>query len=264
MKTCNRFKDLMVDALYEELKEGDRGFFQNHLENCPPCAAEYQEMCTAMGVMDRRHQPEMSEEFWDNFRPNLQISINESEAQTQPMGMGLSWLRQWWKGLNFKFDSRWILYPAAAMLVVVSGIVIGRYMYSPTGQDYVDSPVMAMSNTNPAVAEHFEDLRPMLVDYSNYSPQDEDEGSDEVLVDRETLKQLIVRNRLLKKMVERGKDANTMQLLEDLEMILLELSNSGTDSNNSETVETVQEMLKDYNVLFKMKVVNKKRKSTRL
>ena len=266
MKTCNRFKDLIVGAFYEELAQEERGFFETHLKSCSPCAAEYREITTAMGVMDRREPPEMSEEFWDNFRPNLQIKINESEVQSPAVGsIGISQLKQWWRGFNFRWDSRWLLYPAAAMLVVASGIVIGRYIYLPnTGQQHTGGQTFALTNTNPAVADHFEELRPMLVDYSNYSPQDPDQGADQILVNRDELKQLILRNKLLKKVVERGKDANTKQLLEDLEMILLELSNSNDDSNNDETVQTVQDMMKENNVLFKMKVANKKRKSTKI
>ncbi len=263
MKTCNRFKDLMVDAFYEELAQEERRFFHSHLDNCSHCSAEYQELTSAMNVMDRREPPEMSEEFWDNFRPNLQLKINEMEAERRSFSTDASSsrLRQWWRNFNFKWDARWLLYPAAAMLVVVSGIVIGRYIYSPVTTDYKGGTTFAVNSANPAVADHLEELRPMLVDYSNYSPQDMEQGADQILVDRDELQQLILRNKLLKKMVERGKDANTKQLLEDLEMILLELSNSGKNSDRKDTLQTVQEMLKENNVLFKMNVANKRRAS---
>ena len=79
-----------------------------------------------------------------------------------------------------------------------------------------------------------------------------------VWVDREALKRMVFQNHLLKKMVARSGDEPLKQLLESLEIILLEISNSDSDNDRNDSVKLVQEMLKANDVLFKMRVYTKK------
>ncbi|MCP5047252.1 MAG: zf-HC2 domain-containing protein, partial [bacterium] len=238
---CKQFNALLVDALYDELKERDKGFFRAHLETCSSCSAEYNRMVSVLEVMDQRRQPEMDETFWDNFLPQLHEKIGVRE--TGPAGRAVGWLQEWWGNLNFKLNIRWALYPAAVVLLIVSGIVIGRYLYSPGGEEFIGPTV---ASVNPGVSEHFDNVRPLLIDYSNYSKQEDTGGKgDMVRVDRETLRRLVVQNHLLKKAVERENNASLIQLLEDLEMILLEISNAGPNGGRSDSIQAVQDIMED-------------------
>lgn len=256
MKRCNRFKDMMVDSLYGELTGNDKKILDNHLKTCLSCTREYQEMATVLGVMERRVQPEMSEEFWDNFMPGLNKKLDEAEEKVPAKtGPGLFKL-PFNINLNIKFDTRWLLYPAAAMLLLVSGIIIGRFLYSPSGQDFLNNPLSSVRKTGPDVSEHFDNLQPVLIDYSNYTQVQPAGGATPgtVAVDKGILKRLMLENQLLKKAAGRSNDPALKQLMEDLEMILLELNNAGS-------IEGVQEMLDRNDILFKMKVFRNRAKS---
>jgi hypothetical protein len=259
-KTCNRFKALLTDSLYDELREKDKGFFQSHLETCPACANEYEEMSGVLRIMDKRRQPEMSEAFWDNWLPQLREKTGQTETGwtgSKSTGWLNSW-NKWWRDIHSNLNLRWVMYPAAALLLVVSGIVIGKFLYSPQGRELVRDPASLVRTTRAGVSEHFDNLRPVLTDYSNYSPAESasDKG-DMVWMDRETLQRLVVENHLLKKAAARSKDASLKRLLGDLEMILIEISSSSPNASRNETARMVRDMLKDNDILFKMKVYRK-------
>lgn len=257
-RNCWYFKELMVDALYHELSQSDKKSFQAHLKACSSCAVEYEEMAAVLNVMDQRQQPEMSESYWDTYLPRLRERM---AAEVKTPGQRLlagEWLKRWRD--RFHFDLRWILYPAAAMLLVALGIGIGRFLYLPAGKSLMEriGEVTPVAKVNPAVSEHFENLRPILIDYANYTAKENGGGTGEMVrVDKTTLKKLVLQNYLLKQMVNRSNDAALKQLLEELELVLLELSNAEADGKKTDrlqTIRSVQTILNKNDVLFKMKV----------
>ena len=260
---CKDFKGMVVDALYnyDQLSGEDKHLFHAHLTTCPDCAGEYEEMVGVLALMDQRDKPEMEEGFWDSYYLRLMEKMKESEEREKNKVKNKiwSWLKKWWE--NFKFDIprlRWVLLPAAAVLLIVIGIVIGRYLYLPP----VPGRIGVESNVSPIVAEHFESLRPLLIDCANYDAQEAGSGEDFVLIDKKTLKKLVLQNLLLKRIAARGNDVVLTQVLEELELVLLELSNAEPGESNGdiagkETIGRVREILKKNDTLFKMKIYNK-------
>jgi hypothetical protein len=114
----------------------------------------------------------------------------------------------------------------------------------------------------PAVAQHFDNLKPMLIDYANYTPEDEEEADVEpvetVVVDKTTVQKLLLENRLLKRVLAKSDDVSTKLLMDELEIILVEISNSNGDKED--TLRAVRQLIKDNDILFKMKVLKKKDK----
>lgn len=268
---CKDFKKIVVDALYnyDELSETNKRLFHTHLTTCPACAGEYEEMAGVLALMDQHQKPEMGEEFWDSYYPRLMEKIKESEEKEKIKIKNKIWLwlKKWWK--NFRFDMqrlRWVLYPVAALLLVVIGMIIGRYLYLPSvpgkGEELISSAFSSERKISPVVTEHFETLRPMLIDCANYNAQEAGSEKDLVLIDKETLKKLTLQNLLLKRIAARGHDVVLTQLLEELELILLELSNTepgefNGDIAGKEIIGRVRDILKKNDTLFKMKIYNK-------
>jgi hypothetical protein len=275
-KKCNFFKELIVDALYDynDLPEKDKRAFQEHLTACPGCAVEYEEMVAVLNVMDQRRRPEMKEDYWETYTLQLQEKIAQASRHQDPKKVFRTIFQtiERFAGAFRNFTGRgrigWALYPAAALLLILIGIAIGRYLYLPSGLPLNENDVLLSrvspgrtggtggNQLSPATAEHFENLRPLLIDYSNYPvKQDSSNPGKYVLVENETLKQLILQNYLLKKIADRENNSDLTQLFQALEMILLEISN--TDANEKDTVRRVQDILKQNDILFKMKIYNK-------
>jgi hypothetical protein len=256
-KQCKDFEASMVDALYRQLGERDNEVFQAHLKVCSACAREYEEMGAVLGVMDRRQRPGMDDAFWDNYLPRLQEKIKSAGHSPGYFQQAAAWLKQWRR--RFHFDMRWIMVPAAAMLLVAVGIAIGRFIYLPAGpsprlgHQLADSSAAAR-RIDPVVSRHFDNLRPVLIDCANYSGDRTAGTGERVWVDRNMLQKLMLENRLLKQMAARSSDASLKQLLEELELILLEISNPGTGADRERAMRAVQTILNQNDTLFKMRV----------
>lgn len=289
-KTCKRINAAMTDALFGDLPELDKTAFDAHLKTCPACAAEYQKLAGVMNLVDRREQPDMGETFWDNYYERLEDKIdNQTQPQkTKPETPRVkeSPRRRWWESLQFK--PRWVLYPVAAAAVIVIGVSLGRFLQQTGGGDIINGAVQSIRSLSPAMAGHFDNVRPVLLDYANSSPQtarpkaqhavytpetgaagsiDATETGaagitagpgpeDTVMVDRETVKKMLLENRMLRRMVEKNDNITAQQLMDELEVILMEISNSSGDSEENRRL--VKQLIKDYDVLFKMKVINRR------
>lgn len=279
--TCRRFKRLMVDVLYdyEELSEQDKSAFHAHLSSCPGCALEYEEMTAALNVMDQRRVPEMGDDYWDSYMVSLREKIEKKEkiseaAEEGKPGHGEPAIQVRDNIISLhpgKRVWRWALYPVAATILVLIGIAIGRYLYLPTavppgtGEKLLSSAGTPGREISPAVREHFDNLRPMLIDYANYSTGDGNNGGDNfVMVDKNILQKLALQNYLLKKIAARENNNALKQVLEELELILLEISNTDLTENRKpgsrkETIQRVQDILSENDLLFKMEIYDKNR-----
>lgn len=258
MKSCKKIKTLMVPALYNELPETEKNILQGHLKTCPGCSAEHEKLIALMGVMDKRQRPQMSEDFWDNYYLQVEEKIEAAKEEEKPL-IKTGWRRQ--RIGNFDFSRRWVLYPAAALAIVLVSIGIGQFLSLSGGKNIVDTAVSSIRRLSPAVAQHFDNLQPLLIDYSNYTPEERETVPEEtVIMEKRTVQKLLLENQLLKRVVAKENNISAKQLIDELEIILLEISNSSED--REATLQAVKQLIKDNDILFKMKVLKRKDKRT--
>jgi len=256
MKSCKKIRTLMVNALYNELSETEKNIFQTHLKTCPGCSAEYKKLTALMGVMDKRQRPNMSEDFWDNYYLQVEEKIEAAKEEEKPL-IKTGWRRQ--RIRNFDFRRRWVLYPAAALAIVLVSIGIAQFLSLPEGKKIVDTAVSSIRRLSPAVAQHFDNLQPLLIDYSNYTPEENETMPEEtVIMEKRTVQKLLLENQLLKRVVAKENNISAKQLMDELEIILMEISN--TNGDREATLQAVKQLIKDNDILFKMKVLKRKDK----
>jgi hypothetical protein len=251
MKECKRYRDMFDDVLYNEAPESYRKAFFLHLKKCHPCSSEYEKISSLLNQMDKRRRPEMKEEFWGGYWARLESRMKDESVPKGEPG--------WWETLNefFSFKYRWAMAPVAAILLVVVGIGIGRYISIPSGRQILNSALAPIRQFSPAVAEHFDNMKPLLIDYSNAESGIEETTIEEpFMVDKGILKKLVLQNYLLKKAVANSNDPSIKQLLDDMELVLIELSNS--EGNEEELAESIKNIIKRNDMLFKMKIYKNK------
>lgn len=260
MKTCKKIKDLIPDLLNtgNELSKIESEAVYAHLKDCAHCTETYKKMAALKALTDKRPRPQMSDEFWDNYYSRLEEKLDALEEEKTPavtiksQGWG-RWLRD--------FKLQWALYPAAAAAVLVVGIAVAQFLSLPGNQNLLTSAVSSIRRLNPAVANHFDNVQPLLVDYSNYTPEEDPAGPEEtVMVGKSTIQKLLLENQLLKQVVAKEENITARQLVEELEIILLELKNA--DGNSKETAWAVRQLIEDNDMLFKMKALQKKQGKT--
>jgi len=257
MKTCKKIKDVIPDLLNpgNELSKTEVENVYAHLKNCARCSETYKEMAALKALMDKRPHPQMSDEFWDNYYSRLEEKLDAVTIKSPGWG-------RWFRG----FKMQWVLYPAAAAAVLVVGIAVAQFLSLPGDQNLLTTAVTSIHRLNPAVANHFDNVQPLLVDYSNYTPEENNGKEDTeipeetVMVGKSTIQKLLLENQLLKQVVAKEDNITAAQLIDELELILLELKNS--DGNSKETARAVQQLIEDNDILFKMKALQRKRGKT--
>lgn len=262
MRKCKKIKELMPDALANQnvFPEAELKKIREHINGCPQCSGDYKKLAGLMTVMNKRQRPQMSDAFWDNYSLRLEEKLDAAAAadEQKQATKTAGWKR--WAG-NFDFKIHWVLYPAAAVAILAVGIAIGQYLSLHTEKDIVNTAISSLRQLSPAVAEHFENIRPLLLDYANSSPQDSKTAPAEtVLVEKSTVKKLLLENQLLKRLMAKNNNITVKELMDELELILLELANDS--GNGEETRRAVQQLIKENDVLFKIKTLAKKDKNT--
>ena len=239
MTECKKMKKMMVEAIPNDLTEDERRRFHKHLKICAGCAKEYKKLTELMGVMNKRHRPQMSQAFWDNYTNRLDEKMVTATEKREPVVRKFKW-------------RQWILYPATALAILIVGITIGRHLPILTEQKTAEDTAHISSRSNPAVVQHFGNVKPLLIDYNNYTPDESDNQPKEMLrIDKNIVERLLIENQLLKRVVAKGKNIPVQQLLEDLELILLEISAA---SNGEVSPGHIRQLIERNDILLKMKV----------
>ena len=138
--------------------------------------------------------------------------------------------------------------------LTILGIVIGRFWLSSDsekiavaeGRQTSVSPDYVRQSLN----DHFEDLKPLLVAYANYSS--EGNGDEPVSLDRDIVESLLIQNYLLKKIVA-GSNPSAQQILEDLDLVLREIKNRRSEDTSSPSL--IKSLIRERDILFHMDVL---------
>ncbi len=75
MISCDTFRELSAAALYGELEGERRTAFDAHLASCGTCRAEYDGLRATLALMDRRERAEPTEEEWRAIDRRLEERI---------------------------------------------------------------------------------------------------------------------------------------------------------------------------------------------
>lgn len=226
----------MVLYLYDELPEVEKRQLEEHLRECRSCMEEFNKLKGDFAKMNGALAG---------------ISVP-----------GFDWRKSWWiirrslkeksagKTSLFSF-SGWVLKFAAAAVIFVIGMFAGKIIFfSPQVQQKTiesrstDTP----SHLTAVYREHFEDVKTTIMEYANY--REGDDASRFLLFEKGRVKGLLSRNRLLKNYVSGEEFLVLKQLLDELEMILIEISN--LTAHNPDYLRFIKDQLKEKEIIFKM------------
>jgi len=238
---CKHARQALVLDYYGELSTVEKTELESHLRTCRTCAAEREEDLRVFALLEA-HPPAPvpvpdAERVWTGVEFRL--------APKKTPGR-----RRAWGG------RQWSLAGAALVLVLVAGIFIGRSIFPP--QSPIDTISSASGSSRPAtamkpvLAGYLEDLKPLLLDYANYSP--EADAGRTVAVDEDFLRGLIFQNVLLRKALAKS-DPAAADLLDDCDLILKEIINR--DRPIAASPDAIRGLIRDRDVLFKLEIIKK-------
>jgi hypothetical protein len=235
---CKEAKNLIILELYGELKEVEKARLHGHLEQCRDCSGESALTKKVFAVLDGYQPAAEPSTDWDKTWDRVQAGIIGPPARRRPE-RAAGW--------------RWAF--AGTALVLVAGIFIGRYVLAPspeTAATVAAAVAPAPNGIRPAFAAHLEDLKPILLDYAHYVPGEK--NGQKILVDEDVLRGLVLQNILLQRKLAE-KDPAAADLLDDLDLVLKEITNRGTQ--DPQAPARVRDLIEQRGVLFKMEIMKK-------
>jgi hypothetical protein len=244
---CKDARHAVVLDHYGELDEGDRNSLAAHLRECPACAADREETRRVLALVSAAEPaafPSMdAERSWRRIRAGIRGAAPSRKPALAP-------------GL------RWGLAGAGLALILIAGILIGRFglrtgtlepsisARSAVSSVPAGSLMLPASSLQPVLADHLDDLRPVLLDFANSASDTRPGGV--VSVDERLLRGLMLQNLLLRRALN-GHDPAATELLDDLDLVLKEIVNAKSPGGASQA--QVRGLIKDRGILFRMQVL---------
>lgn len=233
-------RDIILDY-YGELSPAEKPELTSHLQACRKCAAERDETLRMFALLEA-NPPEPAP------APRSERVWNRIESRLAPAKAPVR--RRAWA------SPQWSLAGAALVLVLAAGVFIGRSLF--TRQVPVGPAAKATETSRPAagvksvLAGHLEDLKPLLLEYANYSPES---GSGRmVAVEEKLLRALMLQNILLRDALAKA-DPKAAELLDDCDLILKEILNRNRPTAASPG--EIRTLIRERDVLFKLEIMKK-------
>lgn len=271
MNQCKQSKDLFDEALCKELNKEQKLFLENHLQECPKCRYEFEEANAMFNFMKKRIRQEPGPAFWDDYWEKLRDRMEKENVLQSKCKKTRKTFFRYFQFLNF--SPRWVVQAAAALVLVVIGIFIGREIFPPSSIKE-PSPVV-VSGFEPGTklyhrAHNFvERSKVILLAMVNFDPETEDSYVLNLPYQQRISRELLQQAGGLKSELADLDQRQLRELISDLEIILLQVANLDSNSDIS-AVKLVKNGVKIRGVLFKMQLtdirqsINKKKKSKRI
>lgn len=240
MKTCKSIRKSFVDALYDELSPQQRKTFDQHLHTCDGCAREFSQLKQTTTAMNHRQVNEPAQAFWDGYWNRLQPHLEQKPTRRKRFK---DWLRHFTEIRIFK--PRLVYQLAIAIMLIATGIFIGRIIYLPESnqrRQVIQYAEKSESRENAQLVgvrteRYLERSKVLLLGLVNLNSSEDDfyglnfgqqqRISEELVSEAQFLKDNIPNHRLV-------------SLISDLEIILMQIANleSERDINGIELIKS--------------------------
>jgi predicted anti-sigma-YlaC factor YlaD len=203
------------------------GPVEDHLRECETCRADYRGLQRVLNTLDAAPVPDRPPEYGAALWRKIESRVRGHRR--------FAW-----------FSAReWVLAGAVAMLVVMA-FLAGRLSQRQAPQTAANAGPVRERILLVAVGDHLERSQTILVELENSS-------SPDIAYERQAAADLVESNRLFRQTAASTGDTATASLLEDLERVLIEISNSPSDMSGRQ-LRDLQKEIEDRGILFKVKV----------
>lgn len=241
---CKNIEKKIILLLCNELPKKDKSKLIDHIEKCENCKTFMEENISILSDV-AESKIDLFEPEWDNYWDKINTEINNTSK------------KRW----SFpQFGSKSFSFVTAVVLVIV-GIIIGKFL--PTSPPEVTKPLQHRGGDNNIlyVNNYFEDVKPVMIDYANYTiPINNGNGGP---VEKKIIKTILNDTRLLQRHISTQNSPYLSSLLEELELILTEIKNLSPTEKNS--IMSIQRMIKEKSIPLKIDLFkNKAKRSQRI
>jgi len=224
---CEKFRKNMILYLYGELDKKSAEELKDHIKKCPDCAREMEYTEKVFDLVEETKTEDIPDADWEKCWSRIDKKVSVLDKKREKY---------------FDFFPKWAAAAAAFICILIIGFVIGRTTFIPGG-DKITVAGESQDAFQLSLQEHFDSLKPLLIEYAHYG---EDRDSNKVILDKKYVEELLIQNILLKRLAaEKNPDAR--QLLEDIELILREITNM--DKNGTSSPLMIKEYINNQGIL---------------
>ncbi len=268
MNDCKKSKLLFDEAFFGELTGQDKTFLDRHLENCPKCRVKLDQNSSLLSAVTQKKAHEPQPGFWDNYTTNLHRRMVSEGHLT---GNQLS-KKQTSRRFSARFIPAWALQGAAAVIILIVGIFIGRQFFAPGAPSapapgpgnqnnaYLTSDLALRQKTLQRTVRFLDRSRVILLAIENFDPATQSAGTVNLPYQKEISRDLLKQAISLKQDLSSIRQRRLKELIAELEVILLQIANIDSGSE-METLQLVKGGQYIRGILFKIRI-NDLRRST--
>jgi hypothetical protein len=261
MSDCKKCQSLFLEAFYEEMNLEQKQFFKDHLSVCEKCKSKFEEMKSTLQFMGKRVRPEPGKIFWDLYEERLAQRI-EKEEILQPERE--SWQKRFAR--TFTFAPKWAYQAAAALVLIVVGIFIGRMVFLPSTQEIqqasmqpgLATPQQPGTELVRRTQNYIERSKLILLALVNFDPATEDPYALDLPYQQQVSKELLQQTGLLRQDLAESKQRRLEGLIANLEMILLQIANLESE-NDFEAIELIKEGADNQGIMMEINLTDLRR-----
>lgn len=228
---CEECKNLITVSVYGKLTYSERRQLEDHLRECPECTRIYKKSENLSSLFEEKEDillPD-KEKSWDVI----------SAIATQRKG-----------GQTIFFPYKKLAFVASALVIVfLLGFLIGKHVFfHRAGETPPEST--ALQGYESPIQRYTEGLEPILINFLNRTDaRKQEEMSD---IEKQIVKDMLIQTKLLKHIVSLREDPRLLQLLEDIEFILVGISN--LKPQDQESADQLTRLIRENEIKFKLKV----------
>ncbi|UCE41318.1 MAG: zf-HC2 domain-containing protein [Candidatus Aminicenantes bacterium] len=227
-----KYKEKIVLHLYGELGENDAKDLKAHIEECSECSEEFAYTKKVFQVLDETKTEDIPDANWEKCWNTIDVGIQGKERKKK----------------SILLFPRWAYASAALLIVFTVGFFFGRLAFFQPGKSNPLQLEGSQSAMYPSIQEHFESLKPVLVEYANYTASPDD---GKITIDKKIVQSLIIQNILLKRMIA-DEDPSLKEILEDVDLVLREIANQ--EGDDADALAMIKELIHKRGILYELEV----------
>lgn len=206
----------------------------------------------AIRIMKMRRRPDPGKEFWDGYWDRLEARM-ENDARIEEVREAVPIPAS--PRRSFSFVPRWAYAAAAGIVILFSGIQIGRWIGPGETSSALSGTRAASGNPLPAgqIADYFNRSKVILLSLANFDSRSEDPYALNLALQKQVSRELVDRGRELEALLSGARGKRYKNLIADLKTILVQIANLDPEEN-AQAVEIVRDGLAAKEILFKISI----------
>ncbi len=249
MNECKKCESLFEKALYNELNEHERKFFNAHIASCNNCADNFEELKTTLSLVKNYKRQEPDEVFMENFWERLEPNLKNKESQIRSRRFKFS--------ESLRFILKWKYQLAGGLALLVLGFFIGKYISigNKTVSPGYGKAKKGMNEValNTEVSNYLDRSKILLLGITNSDPVKDNDEIINLKLMQKISKQLAGQATVLKKDLNEPSQLQLKRLVSNLELIMLQIANLET-KHNTAGIELIKDMVHSKGIFLKINI----------